>query len=72
MVYTTIDSTPSLQILRLHDMIKMQPIDDDELANGNGGILQRPPPKPILQYARGTMSTVVLHRLDALHILTTR
>jgi hypothetical protein len=55
-------------------MIKMQPIDDgdDELANGNGGILQRPPPKPTLQYARGTMSTVVLHRLDALHILTTR
>lgn len=74
MVYTTIDSTPSLQILRLHDMIKMQPIDDDddELANGNGGILQRPPPKPPLQYARGTISTVVLHRLDALHILTTR
>ena len=66
MVYTTIDSTPSLQILRLHDMIKMQPIDDDELANGNGGILQRPPPKPPLQYARGT------NRLHALHILTTR
>jgi hypothetical protein len=74
MVYTTIDSTASLQSWQLHDRIKMQPVDDDddELANSNGGILQHPPPKPPLQYGRGTISTVVLHRLDALHILTTR
>ena len=74
MVYTTIDSTASLQIWQLHGGIKMQPVDDDddELANSNEGIIQHPPPKPPLQYGRGTISTVVFHRLNALHILTTR